>query len=354
MLPPAAAATAAAPGIDATTSPNSSSSGGGDIVFLYIHKVDPEGEDPPMLVPPSLAHPLVISSATCSPAVGLYIQIQGLNPTTATTQGLAEAPDATTAEVIAVFTRYLPDTTCEAAPQAPTSSSSSNGGLGVNPMDVGLTQPCGGATAATYSDSIKLDSAIAYVLQRRQWQAKKRGQIRPGSLLDRPSLLVNPKRVKSAASKVSVIKGGDGGKFAMKKRMAGRPPGAAARYVNTLGAAPQQAEMLQQQVFEGGGGGGGYGAAQYAPAFGAAPAACMAFGGYGGGMGHDWGAPRLLVGEQVEVAGTPSLSYCPPAVVVTGLHPVTGSGEVQVTPEKLRELMGGVTLEVRHIGGFRA
>jgi len=39
------------------------------------------------------------------------------------------------------------------------------------------------------------------------------------------------------------------------------------------------------------------------------------------------------------------LSYCPPAVVVTGLHPVTRSGEVRVTPEKLRELMGGVALE---------
>ncbi|GBF98301.1 hypothetical protein Rsub_10964 [Raphidocelis subcapitata] len=57
-----------------------------------------------------------------------------------------------------------------------------------------------------------VDSSVLYVLRRRQWEAA--GGRRPGSLLQRPSLLVHPRAVRSALpSSRRVVAGGDGGRF---------------------------------------------------------------------------------------------------------------------------------------------
>jgi hypothetical protein len=373
VLPPAAPpATASAGGtagggggVDDFAS-HSNSSNSSDIRYLYNKGL---GEDDlPVLISPSLPQPLIISAAACSPAVGLHIQIQGLNPTSNTSDTTTEQGSA---EVIAVFTRHLPDSTCQAKPLPP-DSSGSGGDLGFVPQ-----WPCGGPSPAAYSNSIKLDSAIAYVLQRRQWLGRSRGKLRPGSLLERPSLLVNPKCVMSAASKVTVIKGGDGGKFAKKaaprvggpgrgmpapgRGVMGRGPpmgfgammGRGAPMMGLGGGIPAMATMAmacpasfmqQQQAVRYGG--------YDANAYGAAPMACVAPSGGVGGFGYG-AAGRGGGGVVREEAVTPSLGYCRTAVVLTGLRPGE-SGEVRVTPEKLKEMMGGVTLEVRGAGmGFK-
>jgi hypothetical protein len=63
------------------------------------------------------------------------------------------------------------------------------------------------ACRCSYSTMAKLDSAVAYVLQRRQWESVT-GYKRPGSLLERPSLLVLPYSIRSAAAATSVLRGG--------------------------------------------------------------------------------------------------------------------------------------------------
>jgi hypothetical protein len=52
-------------------------------------------------------------------------------------------------------------------------------------------RPCGGGERCAYSGAVRVDSSVLYVLRRRQWEAA--GGRRPGSLLPRPSLLVQPK-----------------------------------------------------------------------------------------------------------------------------------------------------------------
>lgn len=172
----------------------------------------------PLLLQPSLPQQLHVTSLSCFVMSGLSLQVTG--------------PDQllSTAQVLLVFSRFLPDSTVSAAqllpPQLPWSTGSSpSPAFGFNPsladqvlswgFDGGnreglgygaCPQPCGSPASCTYSQDAKLDSPVAYVLQRRQWEASGGGR-RPGVLLDRPSLLVFPHSVRSAAAATSVLRG---------------------------------------------------------------------------------------------------------------------------------------------------
>jgi hypothetical protein len=172
----------------------------------------------PTLLQPSLPQQLHITSLTCSVTSGLSLQVAGADQLLGT------------AQVLLVFSRFLPDQTVQAAelvpPQLPWGTDSAPaGGFGFNlalgsqrqgwGFDSGdkrglgygaCPQACGASSTCSFSTDTKLDSAVAYVLQRRQWEAAGGGR-RPGVLLDRPSLLVFPHSVRSAAVSTSVLKG---------------------------------------------------------------------------------------------------------------------------------------------------
>eukprot|EP00775_Hariotina_reticulata_P004329 gene4329-4582_t len=147
-------------------------------------------------------------------------------------------------QVVAVFSRFLPDDSVAAAAQllhAP-----------VAPSLAPHHRSCGQLSRCSYSSMAKLDSAVAYVLRRRQWEATA-GYKRPGSLLERPSLLVTPCSIRSAASATSVLRGGDGGKVREaqaggSRMMAAPSPPAWARAKAAV--APTAAFSAAQQQFQ--------------------------------------------------------------------------------------------------------
>jgi hypothetical protein len=175
----------------------------------------------PALLQPSPLQQLHLSSLTCSTTAGLTLQVTG------TEQQLQSA------QVLLVFSRFLPDATVSAAqllpPQLPWSTQQAPAqGFGFSPaLEVqrsgwgfdgsdkeGLgygacPQRCGGVARCSYSRDAQLDSAVAYVLQRRAWEASGGGR-RPGVMLERPSLLLFPHSVRSAAVSTSVLRGKEG------------------------------------------------------------------------------------------------------------------------------------------------
>lgn len=270
----------------------------------------------PVLLQPSLPRQLHITSLTCSVAAGLSLQVAGPGELLPTVQ------------VVLVFSRFLPDTTVSAAqllpPQLPWNStagfgfspplsdqcsrwgfeSGSRQGLGYG----ACPQSCGSTASCTYSQDAKLDSAVAYVLQRRQWEEAGGGR-RPGVLLDRPSLLVCPHSVRSAAVPTSVLRGGDGG--SMNER---------APYHKHMKKAAMPmaacAGMMQQQQCAGAWAG--------AAAWGADE--CGAAVGFG-------------MARQAAAAQTPVLGFlAQPAAVLTQLQ-LGADGALQVSPEQLQQLL---------------
>jgi hypothetical protein len=172
----------------------------------------------PALLQPSAPRQLHITSLTCSATAGLSLEVSG-------SEQMLQ-----TAQVLLVFSRFLPDDSTPAAqllpPQLPWQSpSTTSGGFGFSPSlpeqnaswgfarglpqglgYAGAPQSCGVSAGCSYSTDGKLDPAVAYVLQRRQWEEAGGGR-RPGVLLDRPSLLVFPHSVRSAAVSTSVLRG---------------------------------------------------------------------------------------------------------------------------------------------------
>lgn len=174
----------------------------------------------PALLQPSPPLQLHLSLITCSTTAGLTLEVTG------TEQQLQSA------QVLLVFSRFLPDSTVSAAqllpPQLPWSTQqapaqgfgfsqtleaqrSGWGFDGANKEGLGFgacPQTCGALARCSYSRDAQLDSAVAYVLQRRAWEASGGGR-RPGVMLDRPSLLLFPHSVRSAAVSTSVLRGKD-------------------------------------------------------------------------------------------------------------------------------------------------
>lgn len=175
------------------------------------------GGEQALLQPSALRH-LHITSLTCSATAGLTLKVSG------------SEQQLQTAQVLLVFSRFFPDESNPAVqllpPQLPWQSPSTpSGGFGFSPSlqeqnaswgfarglpqglgYAGAPQSCGVSAGCSYSTDGKLDSAVAYVLQRRQWEEAGGGR-RPGVLLDRPSLLVFPHSVRSAAAATSVLRG---------------------------------------------------------------------------------------------------------------------------------------------------
>lgn len=146
---------------------------------------------PEVITQPSALTQLHMTSLSCSTTSGLSVQLAG-------------TPDQIeSAQIVAVFGRFLSDTSGISADMLHDTVPWGIDVMGQTP------QICGGHGLCDYSSAAKLDSAVAYVLQRRQWEAKARRGcgIRPGSLLDRPSLLVMPVCKNSAASGTSVLRG---------------------------------------------------------------------------------------------------------------------------------------------------
>jgi hypothetical protein len=277
------------------------------------------GRDGPevLLVPSSPPKPLSITSASCSPSQGLAVELRG-------SQAQLES-----AQVTAVFVRHIPDTTVEAAvrPAAAVQQyGSPEGSEGpAQGWDLPLL-PCSGSGSCSYTDSVRVDSAVAYVMQRRQWRAAN--SLRAGMLLERPSLLVNPRKVRNVAAATTVLRGGDGEQYKPKK----------------MAAAPQQA-MCD---------------AYYATA--CAPACAMPFGASGGPMlmeqqckeEYGYGACKKMAGGSRAKAAkrrvasapvSPTLSYLQPAGVLLfhqGVDPATG--RLHLPPQQLQQLCGGVDL----------
>jgi hypothetical protein len=172
----------------------------------------------PALLQPSPPQQLHLSFLTCATTAGLTLEVAG------TEQQLQSA------QVLLIFSRFLPDSTVNTAqllpPQLPwsTQHTSAQGfgfsqtleaqrsGWGFDGSDKeGLgfeacPQPCGALARCSYSRDVQLDSAVAYVLQRRAWEAAGGGR-RPGVMLDRPSLLLFPHSMRSAAVSTSVLRG---------------------------------------------------------------------------------------------------------------------------------------------------
>lgn len=140
----------------------------------------------PLLAQAGDLHPLQILSASCSASGGLEVRLGGA-PTT-----------LQHARLDVTFHRFLPEDSKTARPR-----SLRNGGEG-------QPQTCTGDERSAYSESVQLDSALLYVLQRRQAVAE-RGP-RPGNLLQKPSLLVHARQTQDAAAANSVIRGDDGGR----------------------------------------------------------------------------------------------------------------------------------------------
>jgi len=172
----------------------------------------------PALLCASPRQQLHVTSLSCSVTSGLSLQVGG------------SPQQLQSAQLVLAFSRFLPDHTVQATQLVPpqlfwASGSASSQGFGYSSAldmqrqscsfgsgdEAGLgygccPQACGGLARCSYSEDAKLDSAVAYVLQRRQWEASGGGR-RPGVLLDRPSLLVFPHSVRSAAVSTSVLRG---------------------------------------------------------------------------------------------------------------------------------------------------
>ncbi|GLC67679.1 hypothetical protein PLESTF_000590000 [Pleodorina starrii] len=178
----------------------------------------------------------------------------------------------------------------------------------------------------SYQSGRRQSDEVRYVLERRRLVAE--GRVRPmPALVDRPSLLVQPWKVRETATRSRTARKGEaftdeGPRFA-----------AAAQMCSFAAAAPCAAPMMQMGMMAGAAGG---------------PPSCefvakqsVSLMTYEGDsfrrLGRSCGGPRVMQ----QPAGTLGLAFCPPAVVLPNV-PVGPDGVVHLTAEQLAAAVAGV------------
>eukprot|EP00879_Flechtneria_rotunda_P002126 GHRR01002308.1.p1 GENE.GHRR01002308.1~~GHRR01002308.1.p1 ORF type:complete len:2960 (+),score=1151.97 GHRR01002308.1:374-9253(+) len=291
----------------------------------WLYAAESQHTAGPAVLRPSASQQLQIMSVSCSVALGLSVQLSG------TVDKLASG------RVLVAFSRFMPDATMQPTDLLP------GAGIGCETLEPferfgsSGAQFCGDYGECKYSNSAKLDSAIAYVLQRRLWE-EGRGALggrRPGSLLERPSLLVQPRVVGSAASATSVLRGDDGGvlkesarpKMMKKVRQQSAYPGYSPTSPGYSAAAPGCTSLSAAYAAPSPG----------APCFGVPAPVPAAY-------AHRGYSAALALGQQMvapKVAQSPVLGFLKnPALVWAGLNPDQG-GNLVLTAEQLQRAIAG-------------